>query len=225
MQAIFDMILPFHILMGVLSLVLFWVPVFSKKGGMVHKKSGKGFVWAMWLVLITSVLLCIIRCIQGHHHIASFLAFISLITAQPLWYGIAVLRSKERITPRMITIRRVLLWSIMLAGLGMLVASFVLPGGLLNTLMMIFGILGLLSGRKAFWSDEAFQSKYYWLIDHIDGMITSGIAAYTAFFAFGGRTMLAHWLEGQWQVLPWVLPTVIGVISIRTLKKKILQGD
>ncbi len=48
-------------------------------------------------------------------------------------------------------------------------------------------------------------------------MIVSGIAAYTAFFAFGARNYMASLLSDDWQILPWVLPTILGVIAIRVL--------
>jgi len=55
---------------------------------------------------------------------------------------------------------------------------------------------------------------------HLNGMIGSGIGAYTAFFAFGGRSLLGELLPGQWQVIPWVLPTVIGVIAASRVSRR-----
>jgi len=55
---------------------------------------------------------------------------------------------------------------------------------------------------------------------HIQGTIISGIAAYTAFFAFGGRRIFAAFLEGPLMVLPWILPTILGVIYSRYMQKR-----
>ena len=50
-------------------------------------------------------------------------------------------------------------------------------------------------------------------------MLVSGIAAYTAFFAFGGRVFFESLLTGYWAVLPWVAPTIIGIGAIKYLEK------
>jgi len=48
-----------------------------------------------------------------------------------------------------------------------------------------------------------------WVTEHIGHIIGSGIGAYTAFFAFGGRALF----EGSpsLQLVSWVLPALIGV--------------
>ena len=86
--------------------------------------------------------------------------------------------------------------------------------------MMIFGILGV-SDIPA-WIKEFKNppTKVDWLREHYAGMIVSGIAAYTAFFAFGGRRFLDGLLTDYWQVLPWVLPTVMGIVAIRIMDRK-----
>lgn len=174
----------------------------------------------MWIVVITALVLCVLRVIQGHYIMASFLGFLSLITAHPLWYGAAVLNYKKGINADVIRIRRGLLWATFIYGTALVVWSIILNVQGVGILMMIFGLLGMVSGRKAWWSDRTFEAGYNWLIEHVDGMVTTGIAAYTAFFAFGGRTLLASLLQNEWQVIPWVLPTVIGVIIIRRMKAR-----
>jgi hypothetical protein len=58
------------------------------------------------------------------------------------------------------------------------------------------------------------------VVAHLNGLIGSGIGAYTAFFAFGGSRFLAELLPGQWQVIPWVLPTIIGVIAANRISRR-----
>ncbi len=65
--------------------------------------------------------------------------------------------------------------------------------------------------------------KADWFIEHMKNMIISGIAAYTAFLAFGGRTLLGNIFTGYWMVIPWVAPTFIGIFAMRYLEKYYLQ--
>ncbi len=53
-----------------------------------------------------------------------------------------------------------------------------------------------------------------WWSEHLSAMLGTGIGAYTAFFVFGGRRLFSAYLPGGWELLPWFLPTVIGVPAI-----------
>ena len=53
-------------------------------------------------------------------------------------------------------------------------------------------------------------------------MIGSGIGAYTAFLAFGGRVMFSD--MGQYQILFWVAPGIIGGTAISLLVRKYKGG-
>jgi hypothetical protein len=46
-------------------------------------------------------------------------------------------------------------------------------------------------------------------------MCITGIAAHTAFLAFGAQSMFSHLYGSYWSIVPWVAPTVIGTIGIR----------
>jgi hypothetical protein len=56
-----------------------------------------------------------------------------------------------------------------------------------------------------------------WVIEHLGAMIGSGIGAYTAFFAFGGRQLFEN--LGNVQIIFWVAPGVIGSIAITILSR------
>ena len=56
-----------------------------------------------------------------------------------------------------------------------------------------------------------------WIIEHFSAMVGSGIAVYTAFFAAGGRRMLAELLPENWQLVSWLAAPVIGAIVLITL--------
>ena len=62
------------------------------------------------------------------------------------------------------------------------------------------------------------------IIAHFQGLIGTGIGAYTALFAFGGSRLLAELLSGQWQIIPWIAPAVIGTIALRQFEKRFTPG-
>lgn len=59
------------------------------------------------------------------------------------------------------------------------------------------------------------------MLEHIGHIIASGTGAYTAFFAFGGRTLF----EGipTLQIASWIVPSLIGVPASIWLSKKYKQ--
>ena len=85
-------------------------------------------------------------------------------------------------------------------------------------LLMIFFFIALSGsiGMLRYTFKSTLRNKE-WIIEHIGSTIGSGIAAYTAFFAFGGRALMSQLLSGAWQVVPWVLPTIIGTIYSRRI--------
>lgn len=214
MEFIIKTLLFLHVTFGFTSLALFWLPVFLKKGGKGHVMVGKLYVYAMWVVVGTAALLSIKNVIIGKYFMASFLGFISLITANPLWYGIAILK-KDRIRSSMRG--RVLYESvILLYSVALLSAAFygIWAGNDANVLLFIFGGLGLTSIPTMLKLRKTEPNEIDRVKEHMVGLLTSGIAAYTAFFVFGGYTWMSKLLPGMWGVLPWVAPGVVGGLGI-----------
>ncbi len=214
MEFIVKTLLFLHVSFGFTSLVLFWLPVFLKKGGKGHVITGKLYVIAMWVVVSTAALLSIKNVIIGKYFMAAFLGFIALITANPLWYGMAILKPKAQSKKRFQKTHIVLDGLVSISALLLLMWGIYLGGKGNAVLMLIFGGLGCTvfpSFIKKLTSPykEADRVK-----EHMVGLLTSGIAAYSAFFVFGGYTWMRQILPGMWQVLPWVAPGVIGGIGI-----------
>ena len=81
-----------------------------------------------------------------------------------------------------------------------------------HVLYMIFGGISMLSSFEMLrYIHKKTVAANAWLIEHFSGLIGAGIGAYTAFFAFGGRRLLNDIFVGNLQLIPWVLPSIIGV--------------
>lgn len=214
MELIVKTLLYLHVSFGFTSLVLFWIPVFIKKGGKGHRVVGKLYVIAMWVVVVTAALLSVKNVIIGKYFMAIFLGFISLITSNPLWYGMAILRPKVQNSARFHWMRIAFDGVIALAGVLMLGYGIMLQGNNSSVLLIIFGCLGL-TGIPSFIKNlNGPRQNEDRIRLHMIGLLTSGIAAYTAFFVFGGYTWMSKVLPGMWGVLPWTAPGVIGAFAI-----------
>lgn len=214
MEIIVKVLLFLHVSFGFTSLVLFWLPVFMKKGGKGHRTVGKLYVIAMWVVVATAGLLSVKNVIIGKYFMATFLGFIALITSNPLWYGMAILRPKAQDSNSFRWMRVAFDGVIALAGIVLLTYGIILQGQNSAVLMIIFGCLGLTGIPSLIKNLKDPKEREDRIRLHMVGLLTSGIAAYTAFFVFGGYTWMEKLLPGMWGVLPWVAPGAIGGIGI-----------
>ncbi len=221
MEQLVQYTLYLHVALGFISLGAFWAPVFTSKGGKAHRKAGLIYVYAMWGVVTTAALLSVNNFIIGQLNIALFLGFLSILSANPLWHGISILNNKRIRSRSYQRIQTTLNLIQFLFGAFLLVyGAFFISDGI-RVLMLFFGFLGItsLSELRKQWKSRGDSQGLDWYREHYRGMITSGIAAYTAFFAFGGRQFFADILPGMWQVLPWILPTILGVTAMRLMDR------
>ena len=213
MDQIFKILLYLHIAAGFSSIILFWVPMLSKKGGNIHIASGKLYVYAMWAVVISAAILCIENTLTGSTNSAIFLGFISILTGAPLFYAINILKHKDT-TDDAYAKRKFILDVILVCyAIAMLIYGITLDTGTAKILMFIFSILGLTTMPKVVRYLRKKPSPYNWIQEHAIGMITTGIAAYTAFLVFGGSKFFGHWFTGYSSIILWTAPGVIGTIA------------
>lgn len=219
-----------HIIVGSAALVLFWIPMTAKKGQMNHRQFGAIYNKAMYIVAASGAVMALLvlwdpMLIHGHRLsnpdkqalfetqmrvFYGLLLYLSLLVYTGLEQGALSLRYKFSSKPAVS--------SLVIISNYLLVAATPLlfwAGWQFNqTLPMVFAVLGLLSGISNLRFIRAKHSAdKQWLKEHIGSQIATGIGAYTAFFAFGGRTLLGN--IGEWQLVFWMAPGVIGAFVIR----------
>lgn len=224
-----------HILFGTAALILFWVPVFTQKGKLNHVKFGRFYANTMYAVAGTGALMALIVMAvplvikadmitqntdpDRFAHIMrvfwGFLFYLSMLSFTVTKHGMTVLKVKNN--------RAALRTFAYLTPIIALTAGgpFIFYVGYVNaqTLHMIFGVLGLLVGSSMlkYCLQKNIENRA-WLPEHISSMIGSAIGAYTAFIAFGGRAILSD--LGQWQIVFWIAPGVIGGIASALVCKR-----
>ncbi|MEO0734570.1 MAG: hypothetical protein AAFZ52_17165 [Bacteroidota bacterium] len=220
MDQVFKVLLAAHIAAGFTSLGLFFVPMFARKGGKLHNRAGRWYTYGMWTVIVTALLMCGIRSAQGYMVQAAFLGFLALLTARPLYYAIAVIRHKRTPSARM----RRIDFSLRLA-LAITSPVMIYLGLSAHGLLVAFGILGTLVIPSIVRDLRGKVQDYNWLEEHLSGMLISAIAAFTAFFSFGGRRIFGEALAGNLEIVVWLAPTVLGVAIIRWHKRRLRRGS
>lgn len=227
-----------HVIIGFLALILFWIPVVAKKGSRLHNQVGQWFVNAIWLVSVSGILMSVIvwwdplairlpgetvsaeratRIIASQRMSSEFLLMLSLLVLVSVKQATLVLkaradRSQLRKWHHMIWVLALLLMALVVGTKGILHGQI---------LLMIFGPIGLSASFGALryiYKSELCPRE--WIIEHFTNIIGCGIGVYTAFFAFGGRQYLSELLPGMLQIIPWVLPGVLGTIAIALYKPK-----
>ncbi len=237
MEALHSLLVNVHIAVGAIVLVLFWVPAFARKGSPLHVKVGKVYVVSMYVVVVTAFVASVIvladpigirrpgesygpaesaELAARFRMMSLFLLMLSVLVFASLRHGIRALRQKTEPGALARPAHRALI--AVLGVLGMIVGTL----GLLNSavLLIIFGGISI-AGSISMYRDTLVErpDRKAQLVAHLNGLIGSGIGVYTAFFAFGGSRFLREILPGYWQVLPWVLPAIIGTIVINRLER------
>lgn len=239
MNTIHSLLFVIHIIFGSMALILFWVPIVTKKGGLDHRKFGRHYANTMYAVAASGALMALMVIFAPlviKHQLVnentdtkqfvlnlrifwSFLLYLSLLTFVNVRHGILVLKNKKqhsnmRQWPHLFSIGLLLVGGLLLFSLGITYS---------NTLHIIFGVLGTVlaiqSGRFCLAKSVPVNR---WLVEHIGSSIGSGIGAYTAFMSFGGRSMFGN--IGEWQFVFWVAPGVIGAIASARMSRKYKNG-
>ena len=231
MHSIQQGLLYLHIFTGGLGLLLFWIPIFGRKGGFNHRRFGVYFRRTMLTSVISGVILALFwivvptvvhpelldnpKAIPYFQRFGAFLVHLGLVMYTSVMGGQWALEAKHSRdslrTPARVAPAVLLVFTSI--GSGYMGIRYE------QVLMMVFAPLGLMIawGQLRFIFAKEVEPKA-WLVEHLSGYIGTAIGAYTAFFAFGGRTLFSD--IGAWQYAFWILPGVIGNFAVVLLARK-----
>lgn len=227
-----------HVIVGAAALLLFWIPVFARKGSPVHVRAGRYYGLSMYLVSISAFCASVLvladpvgirrpglqlnageaaRLADSIRAGSLFLLMLSVLVFASVRHGLAALRERERPGILRQPLHRGMI--IALGLLGAVVGVIGIARGLV--LLMIFAGIAVSAAIGMFRETRIERlTANERTIAHLGGLIGSGIGTYTAFFAFGGARFLGDLLPGQWQTLSWVIAPVIGTIAIARLTRR-----
>lgn len=202
-EQIITILIYVHAFFGGLGLITGIISVVVKKGGGIHKKTGKVFSFAM---VISAVLSLIIA--RMPHHENLFLFLIGIFTIYLVLSGNRVLsfkkKSKKTVDWKDNSISgSMLLVSILMLGIGTVGLFQQINNSILYLFFGVFGILLTITDFKKYKSLPLKKNEYLKL--HVGRMVGALIASVTAFLVAGLSINSA---------IVWFLPTLIGTAYI-----------
>lgn len=244
MHIIHQSALYLHIAIGSCALLVFWIPVFTRKGALDHKRYGRYFAYAMYAVSGSGIGMASLDLLfplemhaaeasltaaQAENVIAQvrgfalFLLSLSILVLTSTRQGwLSMLHKAERSALR--TPAHVALCSSLVIVGSVLFVSGVIIG---SVLFMIFAVLQVVTGlRSLHYNFKAELQPKEWWIQHLGGFIGSGIGAYTAFLVFGGRRLFDSIFGdsfSDYSIILWVTPGIVGGIAIGYLSRHYQQ--
>ena len=223
---LFDVLVWMHVATGFVGLTAFWVPVFARKGGRVHVQAGRVFTYSAYVVTLSAVTASAGRIvsyqIQGIgfadrpdlYGIALLLGYLGAVTFATVRQAIRVVNTRR--TPEMLRapFHETLGWasvagSVTVIGFALWVWSEISP------ILLGLSPVGLVTGRNMLrMMRNPGLERMGWFYSHMGSMLGGGIAFHTAFIVFGAQRLWAYEFAGLLAVVPWILPTVIGIPAI-----------
>lgn len=200
-----------HIIGGFTALLLFWIPIVTKKGGKIHNAVGWLYVWAMSIVSISAFYMGLYRVLWDEQANAErvsfswFLIFIAILSGASAWYGIRVLRFKKRQTAHQNMIDLCVSCLLLLSGIGIGLYGMTIHSPLITYFPLIGIFLGV--NQLYYWIRKPIN-RMHWLFEHFGGMIACCIATVTAFTVFGAPRLLNI---SSTNLFLWLMPTIILV--------------
>lgn len=211
METLVKVLIYIHALSGGLGLISGIASIGVKKGGKLHKNSGKTFSYSMFVSSLVS--LAIAR-MPGHENL--FLFLIGVFTIYLVLAGNRALTFRGGIKPGADTLDKTISGSMLGASVLMLligVYQMVAHAGGNAVLFVFFGGFGLYMTLKDFYTFRVFkEKKNAWLSSHIGRMTAALIASITAFMVAGLHIQT---------LVTWMLPSIIGTLYITYWNRKI----
>ncbi len=239
MQMLHQFLLVLHVVCGALALCVFWGPMLAKKGSPWHVRSGHWYSTLMYLICGAGILMCalvlsaplVVKAAdlpvgqdpqvfaERVRLMSGFLLLLCLLALMNLRQGLLALQAGAA---------RVALkhWShqaLVLITFGYAIWTLWQAVPRQFVLGQIFGAIALFSSIGCLrYIHRASVEKSTILKEHIGNMLASGIAIFTAFFAFGGRKVLDF--SPELQLVSWVLPSVLGIAATFWYNKRYVKA-
>ena len=223
---IFDGVILVHVVAGFVGLAAFWVPVFARKGGRAHVRAGRVYAYSAYVVTLSAVTVSAWR-IGSYmargislverpdlYGMAVFLGYLGVVTLANVRHGIRVLATRRAPESLRTPFHLGLAWACFTCT-AIVVTLAVAVWSDSSPILLGLSPVGILTGSNLLrYMRNPGARPMGWLYSHLGSMLGGGIAFHTAFAVFGVQRVIAFELPGTLTILPWLLPTVIGVPAI-----------
>ena len=188
-----------HIAAGAVAIFGGLVAILTEKGGLTHRRAGKGFVVSMAVVAATAIALYP----MGPTTFRLFLAMVAVFSFYLVFSGYRVL-SRKRAADNADTVDWVAVAFVVLAGVGLLAlgSQWALDGRSFAPVLLVFGGIGTLLGLQDVRLFRSDGDGPRWILLHLQRMMAGYIAAVTAVSAVNFASLPPY--------VSWLWPTIVG---------------
>ena len=215
-----------HVATGFVGLAAFWIPLFVRKGGRLHVQAGRVFTYCAYVVTLSAVTAAAGRIValqaQGlgpadrpeTYGFALFLGYLGLATFATVRHAIRVVETRRAPKTLRTPFHEALAWA-SVAGSAVVIAFALGVWTDVSPILLGLSPVGLVTGSGMLrLMRRPGERRMGWFYSHLGSMLGGGIAFHTAFAVFGAQRLWAYELAGPLAVVPWLLPTAVGIPAI-----------
>ena len=210
-----------HVLAGSVALLTLWTSGLTRKGSNIHRYSGRVYLTAMALIVITGIPLTLLTSVRGNLPAALFLGYLLILVSfscMNAWRAVRSKRDFQRYTDSLYRVSAVVLGLCGIAVIGVGVHTGMV-------ILMAFGCIGPITAWQAFGLiRKGPRDARWWLREHFGAMIGNGIATHIAFLQIGLSSTFKSLDMAMIQNLAWLAPLAVGVIAAVVLGRKYRLG-
>jgi uncharacterized membrane protein len=195
-----------HVVAGGSAFVLAPLALITAKGGKAHRSWGKIYFWSMGVVASTALVMALYRPVL-------FLALVAVFSFYASFAAYRVLGQKAAVKGAAVV--HTVDWAAAIlcfaASAALAVLGAIRPELVQNLRIpaIVFGALGMRISARDIWRFiHPPEEKMFWWYAHLQGMIGSYIAAWTAFCV----VTIGPLVRGAWWL--WLVPMGIGLPAI-----------
>jgi uncharacterized membrane protein len=201
----FKVFLAIHVAAGAGSFLIDPIALVTVKGGKLHKRWGKVYLWCMGIVAATALPMAI-------YFPTLFLALVAVFSFYAAFAGYRVLRLKDLARGGSAEPIDWIAGVVTLCSSALLVwLSWFRPEKIqvIGVVGVVFGLIGMrISSAQLITFVRKPKEKMFWWYSHLGNFIGSYIAAWSAFSA----VTLTQVVGNHWYV--WLWPSIVGVPAI-----------
>ncbi|MEO8906371.1 MAG: hypothetical protein ABI488_27385 [Polyangiaceae bacterium] len=225
MALIFRIVLGIHIIAGAAALLVFWIPLVTRKGGRTHRRAGWAYVTAAAVVAATGIAsagrLMVYDARPHAWRAGVFLVYVGLFAAESALLGACALRPQTRADSAQNAAD--LAPSLLLVAGGVALVAFGVSQKQL--LFVLFAALGVGQGvmHLRSWLKHR-KNREGRLLAHMSAMGTSCITTLTAFIVVNAPRLGMRTFDPRLWVVPIVVLGLGLSIVRRHYAKRFAQG-
>ena len=226
MTLFLEFVVAAHVATGFIGLAAFWLPVFARKGGTLHRRAGAVYAYCAYVVTLSAVTASLGRVVsyraQGLavsdepalYGVAMFLAYLGIATFASVRQSIRAVQTRRRPEALRTPFHLALAWlsvggSVAVIGYALAFWSEVSP------ILLALSPVGIFTGRRMLdLMRHPGADRMGWFYSHMGSMLGGGIAFHTAFAVFGAQRLWDYTLSGSLAMIPWILPSLVGLPGI-----------